>query len=234
VPVPTTRVAEATKVLENIYRAVNIALVNELKTVFDRMDIDLFEVIEAARTKPFGFQAFYPGPGLGGHCIPIDPFYLTWKAREYGVATRFIELAGEVNSSMPAYVIDRLTDALNQRRKALNGSSVLVLGISYKKDVDDLRESPSLELLRLLVAKGAEVAYCDPYFPRLHAGRRHDFRLTSTPLTPETLRRYDAVLLATDHSAFPYEMIHDSAGLIVDTRSAFRRRGLDGPHVIRA
>lgn len=234
VPVSSTRVAEATKVLENIYRAVNIALVNELKTVFDRMDIDVWEVIEAARTKPFGFQAFYPGPGLGGHCIPIDPFYLTWKARECGVTTRFIELAGEVNSAMPEYVVARLADALNDRRKAVRGSRVLVLGVSYKRDVDDLRESPSLEILRLLAAKGAEVAYADPFFARLPTTRRHRFALESTPLSPETVRGFDAVLLATDHSAFPYEMIHTAAPLVLDTRNAFRARGLRGAHVIPA
>jgi len=234
VPVSSLRAAEATKVLENIYRAVNVALVNELKTVFDRMGIDVWEVLEAAGTKPFGFQAFYPGPGLGGHCIPIDPFYLTWKAREYGVATRFIELAGEVNSAMPAWVVAKLSDALNAQGRALRGAKVLVLGVSYKRDVDDLRESPTLELLTLLVAKGAEAAYSDPYFPRLPVTRRYDLGLESTALSPASLGRFDAVLLATDHSSFPYEMIHGAARLIVDTRGAFRRRSLTGAHVVAA
>jgi UDP-N-acetyl-D-glucosamine dehydrogenase len=232
--VSSPRVAESCKVLENIYRSVNIALVNELKIVFDRMGIDVWEVIEAAQTKPFGFQAFYPGPGLGGHCIPIDPFYLTWKAREFGLSTRFIELAGEINSAMPAYVVDRLGDALNARRRPVNGSKVLVLGVSYKKDVDDLRESPALEILELLQAKGADVAYSDPYCPRLPAMRRHNLRLESTALTPETLQRQDAVVLVTDHSSFPYSTIHTAAPLIVDTRNAFGRRGLNGPNMVQA
>ncbi len=234
VPVTSPRVAEAAKILENVYRAVNIALVNELKMAFDRMGIDVWEVIEAARTKPFGFQAFYPGPGLGGHCIPIDPFYLTWKAREYDVATRFIELAGEINSAMPAYVVQKLADALNARSKAVNGARVLVLGVAYKKDVADPRESPALKILEILLAKGARAEYSDPYFPRLPITRQYAFGLESVPLTAESLRRYDAVVLVTDHSALPYRLIHETACLIVDSRNAFRQRGLTGAHVVRA
>jgi UDP-N-acetyl-D-glucosamine dehydrogenase len=234
VPVSSTKVAEATKILENVYRAVNIALVNELKIAFERMGIDVWDVIEAAKTKPFGFQAFYPGPGLGGHCIPIDPFYLTWKAREYGVATRFIELAGEINSSMPAHVVQKLMEALNARGKALKGARVLVLGATYKRDTDDPRESPGLEILELLLAKGARADYSDPHIPRLPIGRRHKLDLTSVPLTETSLRAFDAAVLVTDHSAFPYELIHRAVLLIVDTRNAFRSRGLDGSHVVSA
>jgi UDP-N-acetyl-D-glucosamine dehydrogenase len=234
VPVASTRVAEATKILENVYRAVNIALVNELKIAFERMGINVWDVIEAAKTKPFGFQPFYPGPGLGGHCIPIDPFYLTWKAREYGVSTRFIELAGEINAGMPAYVIQKLMDALNERGKALKGSRVLVLGAAYKRDTDDSRESPGLEIMEDLVHKGARVDYSDPHLPRLPFVRRHRIDLTSVSLTETSLGQYDAVLLVTDHSRFPYELIHRSATLIVDSRNAFRARGLGGPHVVSA
>jgi UDP-N-acetyl-D-glucosamine dehydrogenase len=234
VPVVSTRVAEATKILENVYRAVNIALVNELKIAFDRMGINVWDVIEAAKTKPFGFQPFYPGPGLGGHCIPIDPFYLTWKAREYGVSTRFIELAGEINAGMPAYVIQKLMDALNERGKALKGSRVLVLGAAYKRDTDDSRESPGLEIMEDLFHKGAQVDYSDPHLPRLPVVRRHKIDLTSVALTETSLGQYDAVLLVTDHSRFPYELIHRSATLIVDSRNAFRARGLGGPHVVSA
>jgi UDP-N-acetyl-D-glucosamine dehydrogenase len=234
VPVASTQVAEATKILENVYRAVNIALVNELKIAFDRMGINVWDVIEAAKTKPFGFQPFYPGPGLGGHCIPIDPFYLTWKAREYGVATRFIELAGEINAGMPGYVIHRLMDALNESGKALNGSRVLVLGAAYKKDTDDPRESPGLEIMEELIRKGAKVDYSDPHLPRLPGGRRHQIDLTSVPLTETSLRGYDAALLVTDHSHFPYELIYRTASLIVDSRNAFHARGLRGSHVVPA
>ena len=234
VPVASTRVAEATKILENVYRAVNIALVNELKIAFERMDINVWDVIEAAKTKPFGFQPFYPGPGLGGHCIPIDPFYLTWKAREYGVATRFIELAGEINAGMPDYVVHRLMNALNERGKALRGARVLVLGAAYKRDTDDPRESPSLEIMEDLIQKGAVVEYSDPHLPRLPSVRRHQIDLTSVLLTEASVRTYDAVLLVTDHSRFPYELIHRSASLIVDSRNAFRARGLAGPHVVSA
>jgi UDP-N-acetyl-D-glucosamine dehydrogenase len=234
VPVASTRVAEATKILENVYRAVNIALVNELKIAFDRMGINVWDVIEAAKTKPFGFQPFYPGPGLGGHCIPIDPFYLTWKAREFGVATRFIELAGEVNAGMPVYVIRRLMDALNERGKALKGSRILILGVAYKKDTDDPRESPGLEILEELIQRGARVDYSDPHLARLPLTRRHRIDLASVGLTEASVREYDAVLLVTDHSLFPYELIHRHASLIVDSRNAFRGRGLGGAHVVPA
>jgi UDP-N-acetyl-D-glucosamine dehydrogenase len=220
VPVSSCEVAEAAKILENVYRSVNIALVNEMKLLFDRMGINVWEVIAAAATKPFGFQAFYPGPGLGGHCIPIDPFYLTWKAREYGMNTQFIELAGEINTKMPEYVVHRTAEALNGHRKPLNGSKVLVLGLAYKKDVDDLRESPSIEIIELLRAKGAKVAYNDPYFPRTHKQREHDLRMSSTPLTARTLRGFDCVLIATDHSSYDYPWIVDHARLVVDTRNA--------------
>ena len=231
VKVSNARVAEAAKILENVYRAVNIALVNELKVAFDRMGIDVWEVIEAAKTKPFGFQAFYPGPGLGGHCIPIDPFYLTWKAREYGVTTRFIELAGEINSAMPAYVLARVTEALNARGKALKGSKVLLLGVAYKKDTDDPRESPALEILELLLVRGVEAQYSDPHLPVLPRVRRHHLDLRSIPIEAETIKRYDAVLLVTDHSGFDYATVFTHAQLIVDTRNAFRQRGFAGPHV---
>jgi UDP-N-acetyl-D-glucosamine dehydrogenase len=234
VPVSSTRVAEATKILENVYRAVNISLVNELKIAFDRMGIDVWEVIEAARTKPFGFHAFYPGPGLGGHCIPIDPFYLTWKAREFGVTTRLIELAGEINSAMPAYVVQKLADALNDRAKPLRGAKVLLLGVAYKRDADDIRESPAFEILTLLEEKGAVVEYADPYFPVLPTGRRRPMELKGVSLTEESIAQYDAVVLVTDHSAFPYELIHRSAALIVDSRNAFRRRGFRGGHLVSA
>jgi len=220
VPVRNCEIAEAAKIVENVYRSVNIAMVNELKVVFDKMGIDVWDVIDAAKTKPFGFQAFYPGPGLGGHCIPIDPFYLTWKAREFGKPTRFIELAGEINTAMPEYVIHRMTDALNARGKPLRGARVLVLGLAYKKDVDDLRESPSIELIELLRARGARVDYNDPHIPRTHRGREHDLRMKSVPLTPQRLGRYDCVLIATDHSAYDYGQIVRHAKLVIDTRNA--------------
>jgi UDP-N-acetyl-D-glucosamine dehydrogenase len=221
VPVSSTRAAEMTKLLENIHRSVNIGLVNEMKIVSDRMGIDIHEVIRAASTKPFGFVPYYPGPGLGGHCIPIDPFYLTWKAREYGVHTRFIELAGDVNSSMPEWVINKLADALNERGKAVKGSKVLVLGLAYKKDVDDPRESPSMQLLERLRKRGARYAYSDPYFPMFPRMREHHFALRSVPLTPRTVRRYDCVLIATNHTAFDYKMLKRHAKLIVDTRGVY-------------
>ncbi len=220
VPVSSTRVAEATKLLENIYRTVNIALVNELKVLFDRMDIDVWEVIEASKTKPFGFQAFYPGPGLGGHCIPIDPFYLTWKAREYDFNTRFIELAGEINTSMPYYVIERVVNALNERGKSIKSSKILVLGLAYKKNVDDTRESPSLKLIDLLMRRGADVDYNDPYVPRTVKLRKYDLKMTSVPLTEENLRGYDCVVVATDHSDYDYDFIVSNSSLVVDTRNA--------------
>jgi len=220
VPVETCEIAEAAKILENTYRCINIALVNELKMLFDRMGIDVWEVVRAASTKPFGFSAFYPGPGLGGHCIPIDPFYLTWKARQYGLPTRFIELAGEINTSMPEYVVQRTADALNDRRKSLKGSRVLVLGLAYKPDIDDVRESPSLELIELLKAKGAKVDYNDPYFPQTHKQREYDLKMKSKPLTPRMLRSYDAVLIATNHSDYDYKEIVKNAQLVIDTRNA--------------
>ncbi len=228
VPVSSTRVAEAAKLLENIYRAVNIALVNELKVLFDRMQIDICEVIDAAKTKPFGFQAFYPGPGLGGHCIPIDPFYLTWKARQYDFHTKFIELAGEINTAMPYYVVDKVVDALNRRDKVVSHAKVLVLGLAYKKDIDDTRESPSLKLIELLTQRGAEVDYNDPYIPRTKKMRMYDLKKNSVPLNRETLSRYDCVVIATDHSCYDYEMIAKHAPLVVDTRNAvngFHRLG---------
>jgi UDP-N-acetyl-D-glucosamine dehydrogenase len=220
VAVSSCEAAEAAKILENTYRCVNIALVNELKVLFDRMGIDVWEVIRAAATKPFGFTAFYPGPGLGGHCIPIDPFYLSWKARQYGLTTRFIELAGEVNVAMPRYVITRLMEALNERGKALKGAKVLVLGLAYKKDIDDVRESPSLELIEILKHKGAKVDYNDPHVPATHKMREHDLKMSSRKLTPAMLAGYDAVLISTDHSSYDYPFIVDHAKLVIDTRNA--------------
>jgi UDP-N-acetyl-D-glucosamine dehydrogenase len=233
VPVSSTKVAEAAKLLENIYRAVNIALVNELKVLFDRMGIDIYEVIEAAKTKPFGFQAFYPGPGLGGHCIPIDPFYLTWKAREYDFHTRFIELAGEINTSMPYYVVDKVVGALNKQGKTVASSKVLILGLAYKKDIDDTRESPSLKLVELLAQKGAQVDYNDPYIPRTKKMRMYDLKKCSVPLTRETLRKYDCVVIATDHSCYDYEFIARNASLVVDTRNATNGKAGNG-NVVKA
>mgnify|MGYP000095651256 CR=1 FL=1 len=220
VPVSSCEVAESCKILENVYRCVNIALVNELKMLFDKMGIDVWEVIEGAKTKPFGFSAFYPGPGLGGHCIPIDPFYLTWKAREFGEATRFIELAGEINTGMPQYVVDKVIGALNEHRKALRGSRVLVLGLAYKKDVDDHRESPSIELIHLLRERGAKVDYNDPFIPRTSKCREHDLRMKSVPLTPANLKKYDVVVISTDHSSYDYAAIVKHSKLVVDTRNA--------------
>ena len=220
VPVSSTKVAEAAKLLENIYRAVNIALVNELKLLFDRMDIDVCEVIDAAKTKPFGFQAFYPGPGLGGHCIPIDPFYLTWKARAYDFQTKFIELAGEINTSMPYYVVNKIADSLNVRGKNIKSSKILVLGLAYKKDVDDTRESPSLKLIELLSQKGASVEYNDPFVPKTKKMRMYDFKLDSVPLTKENLKGYDCAVISTDHSCYDYRFILDNSSLVVDTRNA--------------
>jgi UDP-N-acetyl-D-glucosamine dehydrogenase len=231
VPVSSTRAAEMTKLLENIHRAVNIGLVNEMKIVADRMGIDIHEVIRAAATKPFGFVPYYPGPGLGGHCIPIDPFYLTWKAREFGIHTRFIELAGEINSGMPAWVVGKCADALNDRGLALKGSRILVLGIAYKKNVDDMRESPSAELMELLTAKGALVEYSDPHVPVFKKMRRYSFQLTSVRLTAESLAGYDLVLLATDHDRFDYDLIEAHAKLVVDTRGRYARAL---PNVVKA
>lgn len=222
VAVSSTKVAEMTKLLENIYRCVNIGLVNELKLVTDRMGINLWEVIEAASTKPFGFTPFFPGPGLGGHCIPIDPFYLTWKAREYGVHTRFIELAGEVNTSMPHWVLGKVVDALNDKGKSVKHSNVLVLGLAYKKNVDDIRESPAVELMTLLQEKGAVISFSDPFIPVFPKMRRYKFDLSSTELSPEILKTFDCVLIATNHDAFDYGMIQKHAGLIVDTRGCYK------------
>jgi len=222
VPVSSTKAAEMTKLLENIHRAVNIGLVNEMKVVADKMGIDIFEVIDAAATKPFGFVPYYPGPGLGGHCIPIDPFYLTWKAREYGINTRFIELAGEVNSNMPEYVIGKVSAGLNSQKKSINGSRILVLGIAYKKNVDDMRESPSVEIMSLLQKQGANVAYSDPYLPTFPKMRRYTFDLQSEDLTADNLASYDCVLIATNHDDFDYELIKKNAQLVIDTRGVYR------------
>jgi UDP-N-acetyl-D-glucosamine dehydrogenase len=221
VPVSSTRAAEMTKLLENIHRAVNIGLVNEMKIVADKMGIDIHEVIRAAATKPFGFVPYYPGPGLGGHCIPIDPFYLTWKAREYGLHTRFIELAGEVNSAMPDYVVSKLAAALNQRKKSVNGSRILVLGIAYKKNVDDMRESPSVFIMERLRDLGADVQYSDSHVPVFPKMREHHFDLSSVELTAETVASFDAVLIATDHDSVDYEMLKMNAQLVVDSRGRY-------------
>jgi UDP-N-acetyl-D-glucosamine dehydrogenase len=222
VPVSSTQAAELTKLLENIHRSVNIGLANEMKIIADKMGIDIYEVIDAAATKPFGFTAYYPGPGLGGHCIPIDPFYLTWKAREYGLSTHFIELAGEINRDMPEWVVAKIGDALNAREKSLKGSKILALGIAYKRDVDDMRESPSVFVMEHLRDRGAEVAYSDPNVPAFPKMREHHFDLSSVALTPETVASYDAVVLLTDHSDFDYGMICEHAQLVVDTRGKYR------------
>jgi UDP-N-acetyl-D-glucosamine dehydrogenase len=222
VPVSSTKAAESTKLLENIYRSINIALVNELKVVFDKMGIDVWEVIEAASTKPFGYTAFYPGPGLGGHCIPIDPFYLTWKAREYEISTKFIELAGEINTAMPEYVVSKVSHALNENKKCLKGSKILILGLSYKKDIDDLRESPSLKLIELLQDEGAMVDYSDEYVTTIPRLRKYEFKKKSVPLTKMNISKYDLVLLSTDHSYYDYKLIFDNAKIIVDSRNAFK------------
>ena len=229
VRVSSPAVAEMTKLLENIYRCVNIALVNELKQLCMRMGIDIHEVIDAAKTKPFGFQAFYPGPGLGGHCIPIDPFYLSWKAKEYDFRTRFIELAGEVNSAMPYFVLEQTASALNEHRKSIKGSKVLVLGVAYKRDIDDLRESPSLTIIELLREKGAIVSYNDPFFPKVGRGRHYELNMTNTPL--ENLGSYDAVLIVTDHTSYDYAAIVEQAQLVVDTRNA--TKGINSPKIVR-
>jgi UDP-N-acetyl-D-glucosamine dehydrogenase len=221
IQVSSTRAAELTKLLENIYRAVNIGLVNELKVVATSMGLDIHEIINAAATKPFGYTPFYPGPGIGGHCIPIDPFYLTWKARGYGVHTRFIELAGEINAGMPRYVVNKLSSALNERGKPLKGSKILLLGMAYKKNVEDMRESPSLEVLRLLTEAGSLVDYSDPHVPLMPRTRKGDFGLKSVELTSEALGYYDAVILLTDHRAFDKPSILKHSNLIIDTRGAF-------------
>ena len=253
VPVSSPEVAEAAKLLENIFRAVNIALANEMKLVLDRMDVNVWEVIEAARTKPFGFMPFYPGPGLGGHCIPLDPFYLTWKAAEHGVWARFIELAGDINTSMPSYVVDRTAKALNRHSKSLKGARVLVLGLSYKADIDDDRESPSFEIIERLQQEGAEVAYCDPYIPVSRPGREHDLGLASVPCTPEEFERHDVLVVSTAHSDFRDPALYRGVGLVVDTRNLMAPMGFgaksslsadtggsresahrEGPEVVRA
>jgi len=231
VPVSSTQAAEMTKLLENIHRAVNIGLVNEMKIVADRMGIDIYEVIRAAATKPFGFVPYYPGPGLGGHCIPIDPFYLSWKAREYGVHTRFIELAGEINSDMPHWVMRKVTEALNDRERAVKGCRVLVLGIAYKKNVDDMRESPAVVLMEMLRDRGAKVEYSDPWVPVFPKMREHTFDLSSVELSAEVVASYDLVLLATNHDAFDYEMLKASARLIVDTRGVYQEQA---SNIVRA
>ena len=222
VPVSSTRAAEMTKLLENIHRAVNIGLVNEMKIVADKMDIDIHEVISAAATKPFGFTPYYPGPGLGGHCIPIDPFYLTWKAREYGLNTRFIELAGEVNTTMPHWVVEKVTSALNKNGKAVNGSKILILGIAYKKNIDDMRESPSVELMEILTKKGADISYSDPHVPVFPEMREHYFDLKSIDLTSETIKNFDCILIATNHDGFDYDLIKQHAQLVVDSRGVYK------------
>jgi UDP-N-acetyl-D-glucosamine dehydrogenase len=228
VAVSSTRVAEMTKLLENIYRCVNIALVNELKLLSLHMGVDIWEVIQAAATKPFGFQPFYPGPGLGGHCIPIDPFYLSWKAKEYDFSTRFIELAGEINSAMPSHVVEYVGKALNLKKKAVNGSKVLLLGMAYKKDIDDLRESPSLTIVELLRQQGADVAYNDPYFPSVGKGRHYNLNMTCTPL--DRIEGFDCVLIVTDHSDYDYEDIVQRSKLVVDTRNA--TKGINSPNIV--
>jgi UDP-N-acetyl-D-glucosamine dehydrogenase len=239
VPVSSPEVAEAAKILENVFRAVNIALANEMKLVLDRMGIDVWEVIDAAKTKPFGFMPFYPGPGLGGHCIPLDPFYLTWKAAEHGVWARFIELAGEINTSMPRHVVERTAHALNRQGRSLRGSKVLVLGLSYKADIDDDRESPSFEIIERLRSAGAQVAYCDPYIPVARPGREHDLRLASVPSTGEEFARYDALVVSTAHSDFKNANLYAGVKLVVDTRNlmaplGFGGPGAAGPEVLRA
>ena len=235
VPVATCEVAEACKIVENVYRSVNIALVNELKMLFDRMGIDVWEVIEAAKSKPFGYHAFYPGPGLGGHCIPIDPLYLSWKARQYGRPTRFIELAAEINTQMPEHVVMRVAEAMNEHGKALKGARVLVLGLAYKKDVDDVRESPSVTLIELLQARGARVDYHDPFIPAAKPMREHNItHMRSVPLTPAKLKAYDCVLIATDHSSIDYDMVVKNSALVVDTRNATGRRKRPAGRVVKA
>jgi UDP-N-acetyl-D-glucosamine dehydrogenase len=228
VPVSSPAAAEMTKLLENIYRCVNIAMVNELKLLCLRMGIDIWEVIEAAKTKPFGFQAFYPGPGLGGHCIPVDPYYLSWKAREFDFTARFIELAGDVNSGMPYHVVQSVAKALNGHKKSLNGSKVLVLGVAYKKDIDDLRESPSLTIIEKLKEEGAEVSYNDPFFPSVGKGRHYDLQMKNTPL--ENLGQFDCVLIVTDHTEYDYKKIVAESKLVVDSRNA--TKGIKSPKIV--
>ena len=234
IQVRSPAVAELTKLLENIFRSVNIALVNELKMLCDRMGIDVWEVIDAAATKPFGYMPFYPGPGLGGHCVPIDPFYLSWKAHEYDFSTQFIQLAGQINTHMPQYVVSRVMEALNTHRKTLNGARVLLLGMAYKKDVDDTRESPSLRLIELLRQHGAEVDYNDPYVPRIPRLRKYDFQMASVELTPESLGAYDCVLVSTAHTCYDFDSIVNHAQLVVDTRNATRDVGANRDKIVKA
>jgi UDP-N-acetyl-D-glucosamine dehydrogenase len=229
VPVSSPAAAEMTKLLENIYRCVNIALVNELKLLSLRMGIDIWEVIEAASTKPFGFHPFYPGPGLGGHCIPIDPFYLSWKAKEFDFRTRFIELAGEINNNMPYHVLSSVAGALNGHKKSVNGARVLILGVAYKKDIDDLRESPALTIIELLQKDGAQVSYNDPYFPIIGKGRKYDLQMKRSELND--LGQYDCIVIVTDHSDYDYRQIVDQAKLVVDTRNA--TRGIQSDKIVR-
>lgn len=234
VPVSSARAAEATKLLENIFRSINIALVNELKMVFDRMEIDVWEVIRAASTKPFGFMEFHPGPGLGGHCIPIDPFYLTWKAREYDISTKFIELAGEINTYQPYYVVEKTRDVLNQNGKSLSQSKILLVGISYKRNIDDMRESPSLKLIELFRSRGSQMDYYDPYIPKLPPTRKYNFEMSSVQLDSLTISSYDLVLISTDHDSIDYQLIADNAKLIVDTRNVFERKGISSQKIFKA
>jgi UDP-N-acetyl-D-glucosamine dehydrogenase len=228
VPVSSPETAETVKLTENIFRAVNIALVNELKVICAAMGIDVWEVIEAAKTKPFGFMPFYPGPGIGGHCIPLDPFYLSWKAKQFGFESRFIELAGVVNGQMPHYTADKVAEALNRFRKAVNGAKVLVLGVAYKKNISDVRESPALDILQLLLKKGAQLSYCDPYVPEV---REAGIRLTASPFNAATVRKADCVVIVTDHAAFDYRLVAREAKVVVDTRNAMK--GMNGRNVIK-
>jgi UDP-N-acetyl-D-glucosamine dehydrogenase len=232
IPVASLEVAEACKILENTYRAVNIAMVNEMKILFDRMNLSIWDVIDAAKTKPFGFQAFYPGPGLGGHCIPIDPFYLTWLARRYGLNTRFIELAGEVNSNMPHYVVDQVMRGLNRARTAVMGAKVGIIGIAYKKDVDDPRESPAFEIIEELLKLGAELSYHDPHVPQLPKMRKHALAMSSQTLTADWIKSQDCVLVVTDHSAVDWQLVRDNARLVVDPRNALAKTNGSHEHVI--
>ena len=234
VPVSSSQAAEATKLLENIFRSVNIALVNEMKMILDRMGMDVWEVIDAASTKPFGFMPFYPGPGLGGHCIPIDPFYLTWKAREYDMPTRFIELAGEINTSMPYYVVNKVSEALNLQQKSLYNAKVLILGAAYKKDIDDMRESPTLKLIEILEKRGASVAYNDPLISSMPKVRKYRYDMQSVEITPENLKAYDVVLISTNHSAYDYELICEHAQLVVDTRNATKSVSKNREKIVKA
>jgi UDP-N-acetyl-D-glucosamine dehydrogenase len=234
VPVSSARVAESCKLLENVYRSINIALVNELKMTFDRMGINIWEVIEAAKTKPFGFTPFYPGPGLGGHCIPLDPFYLSWKASEFGMWTRFIELAGEINTQMPRYVCAKVGEALNEEGKSVRGANICVLGLSYKENIDDDRESPSYEIIELLQESGAKVSYCDPFFPVARAGRKHDIGLSSVPCTADAFRKYDALIVATAHNQFKDQALYAGTKLVIDTRNIVQPSNGGATRVVRA